>query len=111
LAQLAGEAALADREFLRKTVEVNEAGRHYLYSEFDRLGLPYAPSHTNFVLVHVGPQAGAVFQSLLQRGVIVRPCHGYDLPEFLRITIGAPAQNARLVGALEAVLHDIHPPA
>jgi histidinol-phosphate aminotransferase len=61
------------------------------------------------VLVQVGPQAGAVFQGLLRRGVIVRPCNGYDLPEFLRITIGTPEQNARLIGTLEAVLREVHP--
>jgi histidinol-phosphate aminotransferase len=109
LAQVAGEAALGDRQFLQRTVQVNQEGRHYLYGEFDRLGLRYAPSHTNFVLVQVGPQAGAVFQGLLRRGVIVRPCNGYDLPEFLRITIGTPEQNARLIGTLEAVLREVHP--
>jgi len=45
-----------------------------------------------------------VYQELLRRGVIVRPCNGYDLPEFLRITIGSPAQNARLIETLEDVL-------
>ncbi len=106
MAQVAGQAALNDREFLRETVVVNQAGRHYLYGEFERLGLRYAPSHTNFVLVHVGPRADDVFHGLLRRGVIVRPCHNYDLPEFLRITIGTPEQNARLVAALEAVLRE-----
>jgi histidinol-phosphate aminotransferase len=107
LAQVAGLAALEDAEFMRRTVEVNLAGRQYLYREFDRLGLAYAPSHTNFILVRVGPETKVVFQKLLERGVIVRPCAGYDLPDYLRITIGTQPQNARLIAALEGVMAEL----
>jgi histidinol-phosphate aminotransferase len=104
LAQIAGEAALEDGEFVHKTVETNRIGRQFLTCEFARLGMSCPPSQTNFLLVHVGPQAGQVYQKLLQRGVIVRPCTGYDLPEHLRVTIGTPEQNERLVTELEKVL-------
>ncbi len=104
LAQAAGLAALEDDEFMHRTVEMNHTGRLYLYREFERLGLSYTRSHTNFVLVRVGPQAGKLFQALLRQGVIVRPCTGYDLPEYVRITVGTPEQNARLISALETVL-------
>ncbi len=104
LAQAAGLAALEDDEFMRRTVEMNHTGRLYLYREFERLGLACTRSHTNFVLVRVGPQAGKLFQALLRQGVIVRPCTGYDLPEYVRITVGTPEQNARLISALETVL-------
>jgi len=107
LAQVAGIAALEDEEFVRRTVEVNREGRHYLYRAFDRLGLFYVESHTNFVLVRIGPEAREVAERLLRRGVIVRPCTGYDLPEFLRITVGSPDQNARLIAALEEVLAEV----
>ena len=104
LAQAAGIAALEDKEFLNKTVESNRAGLRYLYGEFKRLGLNYVESHTNFVLVEIGPRAATVQQRLLEKGVIVRPCTGYDLPDFLRITVGDEAQNVRLIEALEDVL-------
>jgi len=107
LAQVAGLAALEDDEFMARTVAVNAAGREYLYREFNRLALTYAPSHTNFILVKVGAHAREVFQKLLEKGVIVRPCTGYDLPDSLRITIGTQAQNERLIDALEDVLHCI----
>jgi hypothetical protein len=67
--------------------QVAYAGRLFLYREFERLGLYYVRSHANFVLVRIGPQAGPVFQQLLAKGVIVRPCTGYDLPEFVRIEV------------------------
>ncbi len=107
LAQVAGEAALRDRAFLEKTVAVNAEGRRQLVREFDRLGIPTVPSQTNFILAHVGPRAKQVYEELLKRGVIVRPCAGYDLPEYLRITIGDRSQNDRLVATLRAVLHEL----
>jgi histidinol-phosphate aminotransferase len=105
LAQAAGIAALSDVEFVARSVTANKAGRQYLVREFDRLGLDHAESHTNFVLVHIGPNALAVQQALLQQGVIVRPCAGYDLPEFLRVSIGTPEQNERFITTLQKTLH------
>ena len=104
LAQAAGIAALEDEEYRRNSVAANHAGRMFLYREFERLGLFYVRSHTNFVLVRVGPEANRVFQELLEMGVIVRPCKGYALPEFLRITVGDAPQNARLVESLKTVI-------
>ena len=103
LAQIAGLAALEDDEFMARMMAVNAAGRAYLYREFDRLGLDYVASHTNFVLLHLGPSAPQVYQKLLERGIIVRPCIAYELPEHLRITVGTEAQNARFIAALEEV--------
>lgn len=101
LAQVAGIAALEDDEFLNRSVAANRAGKRFLYGEFDRLGLRYVESQGNFVLVEIGPQAVDVQKRLLARGVIVRPCAHYDLPDFLRISVGSQAQNVRLIEALK----------
>lgn len=106
LAQAAGIAALQDADFVARSVEANRKGREALYEGLGCLGLEVTPSHTNFVLVRFGPDAGDVQQALLERGVIVRPCGGYDLPEHLRISIGTPEENARLLRDVEAVLAD-----
>jgi len=103
LAQAAGIAALEDDEFLRESVAVNRAGHRFLYGEFDRMGLHYVEGYGNFVLVEIGPQAAEVQKQLLARGVIVRPCANYDLPSFLRISVGNQAQNERLIKALESL--------
>jgi histidinol-phosphate aminotransferase len=66
--------------------------------------LRYLESHANFILVEFGEQALDIQQQLLRKGVIVRPCTGYDLPHFLRITVGDQSQNARLIKAIEEVL-------
>jgi histidinol-phosphate aminotransferase len=104
LAQAAGLAALEDEEFVQRSLEANHAGRLFLYREFDRLGLRYVESHTNFVLVEVGPQATAIQQRLLEQGIVVRPGASYGLADWLRVTVGNPTQNARLIEALERLV-------
>jgi histidinol-phosphate aminotransferase len=107
LAQIAGIAALEDQACLEASIRHNHEARQYIYQELNRLGLFYIESHTNFVMVKIGPDACQVGQELLKRGVIVRPCDGYDLPEFLRITLGTPEQNERLIITLEQILVDL----
>jgi len=68
------------------------------------LGLSVVPSAANFLLVHIGPAAAAVNQRLLAGGVIVRPVVNYGLPEYLRITIGKPEHNDRLLALLPRCL-------
>jgi len=58
------------------------------------LGLEYAESHTSFVLVRIGPDAPDMMEGLLRRGLIVRPMTAYELPEFLRISIGTPDRTS-----------------
>jgi histidinol-phosphate aminotransferase len=61
------------------------------------------PSAANFILVRVG--AGLrVFEAMQRQGVIVRPMGGYQLPEWIRISIGTPEQNQRCLTVLKAVL-------
>lgn len=103
LAQAAAIAALGDSAFLERSYQVNRAGLDQLQSAFGRLGLEYVPSYGNFVLVRVG-DANGVFNRLLRQGVIVRPVGNYGLPEWLRISVGLPEENARFVSALSTVL-------
>jgi histidinol-phosphate aminotransferase len=68
------------------------------------LQLEHIPSVGNFLTVRV-PQAAQVYQRLLRQGVIVRPVAAYELPDFLRVTIGLEAENGRFLSALRAALH------
>jgi histidinol-phosphate aminotransferase len=104
LAQVGAAAALEDHEFLERTRELTARGLAEFYACFDRLGLFYAPSQTNFVLVRIGPRAEGAADQLLRRGVIVRYMGSYDLPEFLRISVGLPEENQRFCRELEDIL-------
>lgn len=103
LAQLAAIAALDDEEFLTYARRVNAEGLEYLQKEFAALGLEYIPSVGNFILVKVG-DAASVFNAMQHDGVIVRPVKNYNLPEWLRITVGTREQNERMIGALKKAL-------
>jgi len=103
LALAAAEAALADDEFVSRTRSANRAGMQILERGFEQLGLRYIPSVGNFVCVEVGDAPG-IYEKLLRLGVIVRPVASYGLPRHLRVTVGAPAENARFLDALQECL-------
>ncbi|HFD79138.1 MAG TPA: histidinol-phosphate transaminase [Gammaproteobacteria bacterium] len=104
LAQAAAVAALADEAHLRDSVRLNRDGMRQLEAGLRALRLDFIPSVGNFVSVDVGRDAGEVYQALLREGVIVRPVDNYGLPGHLRISIGLPAENERLLQALGKVL-------
>ena len=108
LAQVAAIAALKDTEFLERSFQVNREGKVQLQTAFDHLKLTYVPSYANFVLVKVG-DAARINLELLKRGVIVRPVAGDGLPEWLRVSIGLPEENARFISALTEILGSRQP--
>ena len=104
LAQAAAIAALGDEDYLRRSVELNDAGLVQLGEGLDRLGLSYIPSVGNFIAVNVGRSAAELDIALLREGVITRPVENYGLQNCLRVSVGLEAENARFLEALEKVL-------
>jgi len=102
IAQAGALAGLRDEAHQAKTREITLAGREFLESGFQKRGLEYVPSSANFVLVKVG-KGKELFQKLLQRGMIVRAMDEYKLPEWIRVSVGTPQQNARFFADLDAV--------
>ncbi len=103
IAQSGALAALGDDEHLRKSKRVVDSGRAYLENEFRAMKLKFNPSAGNFVFVNVG-DGPAVFKGLLNMKIIVRPLRGYNLPEWLRITVGTMEQNEKCIAALKKLL-------
>lgn len=98
---LAGaEAALADREHLRRVRAFHAAERAWLAGALGARGMACLPSQTNFLLIDLGGDAAALEARLFARGVIVRPMGGYGLAHTLRISVGGRADNQRLLDAL-----------
>ncbi len=105
VAQAAALASLADAaaELPRRIGEVR-AERARMADGLRALGLDPLPSEANFVFLEVGPErARAMDLALTARGVIVRPTGGFGAPGGLRITVGTPEQNDRLLDAMRAV--------
>lgn len=101
-AQAAAIAALDDVEHLEASRTLNRAELQRLTRELQAMGLEVAPSQANFVLVDVKRPARAVYDALLQQGVIVRPFG--NLPTSLRVTAGLARENERFLAALREVL-------
>jgi len=106
VALAAATAALGDEAFLARSAEINRAGMRQFTEAFAALGLEWIPSAGNFVAVRVG-DAAAINRSLLRQGVIVRPVAGYGMPEWLRVSIGLPDENARCIEALRVALAEV----
>jgi histidinol-phosphate aminotransferase len=104
LAQAGALAALEDAAYMQRCVQATMRELTRVTAAICRLGLSVGPSAANFLLVQVGTRSPEIYQALLERGVIVRPLANYGLPEHLRITIGLPAHNDRLLAALGELL-------
>ncbi len=104
LALSAACAALDDADYLAQSRQLNDAGMAQLEAGLRELGLSWIPSKGNFIAVGFGRDTAAINQEMLRAGVIVRPVAGYGMPNFLRISIGLPAENARFLEALAKVL-------
>jgi histidinol-phosphate aminotransferase len=102
-AQWGALAALEDTGHVRRSLKVNRVGMEYLAKEIAALGLEQTRSQANFILVRVGNGEG-VFKRLLSRGIIVRPMAGYDLPEYIRVTIGTTEENQKFIDAFKEII-------
>jgi histidinol-phosphate aminotransferase len=103
LAQVAAEAALADQAHIDMSVDSNARGMQQITTALQRMGLDYIPSVGNFVSFKTELAEEQVYQSLLQEGIIIRPISNYDLPDYLRVTIGSEQQNNRFLQALSKI--------
>ena len=107
LAQAAALAALDDEQFLDRSQKTVWNGLHYLYTEMEKMGLPYFPSQANFFLIQVPCDAKRIFEAMLCRGVIIRSMASYGMDCFIRVNAGLPEENERFVSTLARVLADM----
>ena len=103
LAQIAALAALDDDEHVRRTRQNNFNGLEFFAQAFRELKLNYVPSYANFILVQVG-EGQQVFNAMQKQGVITRPMGGYQLPEWIRISVGTQKENERSLATLKTAL-------
>lgn len=105
IAQAAAIASLADDDFVAKSYAANQAGMLQLTQGLDNLGLNYIQSYANFISFAV-KDAAIVNQKLLERGIIVRPIANYEMPDYLRVSIGLFSENQRFLEALAIIVKD-----
>ena len=104
IALAAAQVALSDTDFLNQSIETNKKGMHQLTVAFEEMSLDYIPSVGNFVCVDVKSDGNAVYESLLKKGVIVRPVGPYQMPNHIRVSVGSSSENTIFLSALAEVL-------
>ncbi|MCA1064224.1 histidinol-phosphate transaminase [Rossellomorea sp. AcN35-11] len=106
IAQKAAIIALEDQTFIRDCTYKNEQGRRYLETEFDRMGISYFPSQSNFIMVDTGVNGDTVSYELVKRGMVVRSGTLLGYPTTIRVTIGTEEDNKKFIRVLEAILRN-----
>jgi len=101
LSQAAGAAAVKDRSFHDASREMTLKGKKYLYKELDKLGLSYYPSQSNFLCITTEKPADEVYQSILERGIIIRSLRSFGLNYSIRYTVSNEEDNRSFIAILQ----------
>ena len=104
--QTAALAALNDKDFTDFIVKTNREQLEFYYSEFERIGLEYIPSHGNFVLVNIGIDSKYAELEFLKKGIVIRNGEEFGLPQWLRISVGRPEENQKVISTLESIIKE-----
>jgi histidinol-phosphate aminotransferase len=104
IAQDAACLAILDHDHITKSIELNSEQRDYLTNKLNDMGMECIPSHGNFISFKGNFKAEKLFIDLMKEGVIVRPIALYDMPEFIRVTVGTKEENDYFLLKLSQVL-------
>jgi histidinol-phosphate aminotransferase len=104
-AQIAAIAALDDKEFVHRALELNARGLRLMTESLRQMGLEVIQSSANFVMLPLETPADAarLTEELLIKGVIVRPLGAFGLPHCVRISTGTDLDNQLLQNAMEGI--------
>ncbi len=103
-AQVAAQAALKNKQFMKKVVSHSNKEKKYFYREFQKLGLSFVKSATNFVLVDFEKDTTPLYKYLLKKGVIIRSLGSWGLKNFFRVTTGLASENKEFIKQLKLYL-------
>lgn len=104
LAIIAALATLDDEDYMALHAKMNREGKAYLTAELEKLGFLVYPSQSNFLFVDLKRKSDDIFDGLLEKGFIIRPCNSWGYDQHVRISIGTQEQNEGLMKALQAVM-------
>jgi histidinol-phosphate aminotransferase len=96
VAQKAALVSLFEREHIEKAEEEIELAKGYLMKEISKIGGKPISSHGCFFMVKVN-DARKLRLALLERGILVRDCTSFGLPNFIRISVRRLSECKRLI--------------
>lgn len=107
LAQVAALASLEDEDQVNQSKSLVREGKEFLYSNLRRLKVSFIPTQANFILIKIGRKAKDVEGELLKKGIIVRGMGAYNLPHYIRVTIGTKPQNEEFIKNLQTIFSSL----
>ena len=103
--QAAARVVLEQRELFKQQIADILEQRKEVYQALQGItGVTVYPSDTNYLLFRTNYDSKVIYQGLLDRGVLIRKLGGPELPGFLRVSIGTPAENEKFLQELSNVL-------
>jgi histidinol-phosphate aminotransferase len=85
-------------------VQKNQEGRQLYYTTLARLGLEYIPTVCNFIMFNTNRDSGEIEQEYTKRGILIRSGKEFNMPTWVRVTIGTEPQNKKVLAILEEIL-------
>ena len=101
LAQAGAIAALENDIFLKKVLNYVQKEKFYLYKEFNKLGIQFVKSATNFIMVDFNQDTSNLNDYLLKKGIIIRELKGWGMNNFFRVSIGKHKENKYFIHCLK----------
>ena len=105
VSQKAAIESLSDQEYLKESINQNTKERLYLYKSLESMSVDYIPSQGNFICIDTKSSGKEIFESLMKKGVIVRPIDLYEMPTHIRVTIGNRTENNIFLEKFNEVLY------
>lgn len=104
LAEVAGIAAVQDRDHMRRSQEVVWGFQDVCYDTFKKMGMEYIPSESNFMMVNMGKDAMPIVRELRKRGVMVTMRAREKMPSWIRVSSGTESETQVFLNTLKDVL-------
>ncbi|WP_152392622.1 histidinol-phosphate transaminase [Paenibacillus guangzhouensis] len=106
LALAGAQASFEDQEYFERMNAKVIATRTWVVDELRALGFLVPESRANFVFItHPNHEGSALFQSLREKGILVRYFNQPRIDQYLRVSIGTDEEMQALISALEEIIH------
>lgn len=103
-AEYYAKLAFTHYQELRESAKRIAAERGWYYSRLEELGLSYERSSVNYILIHLNRNAAEFTRAMTDKGILVRDCTSFGLPESIRVSVETRERNIRVLEAVSACL-------
>lgn len=93
-----------DEKYYKECIKAIVKERQIITDSLNEMGFQVVKGHTNFVFFNMPYNAARISQQLLEKGIIVRPCSGWNYPNAIRVTIGTSEDNQEFIRTLKEVI-------